>query len=433
VSAEQRVLKELLQSTSFDLRCNATSIVSAASLLRNRPSVTADSEAAFLADAVRTSCDLLSGLAANVLELRRLERGELRPTRVPFCVHSTLRSVIQMCVMAKSSGAELAWEDEARAAELLPPFVMGDPVLIGLVVQNLLTNAMKFCRNSRVLVHVALEQQQQRDAVLRVDVEDHGVGIAADSLERIFQRFERAPQDKGGGAGLGLHISRGFARAMGGDVCVRSVLGEGSTFTLRVPIRIMDADEAAAALAGSCVGAHAPSGQQEAPAPDFAARVRANEANRRRPVAAVDPFAEVSLDEMLQQLLTETREVFMYTAPLGRETYSRIAYISPSVHAVLGWDPAELVGQRGTFFFHPDDVEKHAAATAAMWARDAPTAAVMPLGMRRLRRADGGYLWMHVEAARVGDRYFGLLRDATQSMESQRSLKEYLLVRLVCF
>jgi PAS domain S-box-containing protein len=447
-SAAQRAVKELLLSTSFDLRCSATSIVSAASLLRARPSVQADAEAAFLADAVRTSCDMLSGLAANVLELRRLERGELRVSRVPFCVRDTLRAVIQMCHMAKCGGAELVWEDEERAAAALPPLVEGDTVLIGLVVQNLCTNAVKFANNTRVTVRVALEEPPP-DAppptlhTLRVDVEDRGVGVAPADFERIFAKYERAPQEQGGGAGLGLHISRGFARAMGGDVTLRSALGQGSTFTLCVPVRVLDATEAAAAAAAAAGGgntgdaaaataAEACRAAQEAPVPDLAARARANlqqggGALRMRSGADVDPFAEVSLDEMLLALLAESGEIFVYMHPLRRDTMSRLAYVSPSVRSVLGYDPASLIDKHGTWMLHPDDIEKHAAATAAMWARDAPSECAMSFGMRRVRHADGSYLWMNVEAARVGDVYYALLRDATRSKANQRSLKEYLL------
>ena len=69
--------------------------------------------------------------------------------------------------------------------------------------------------------------------MLRVDVADCGEGLSSEDCERVFKPFERAAPDKGGGAGLGLHISRAFARAMGGDVTVQSAPGVGSTCVLR--------------------------------------------------------------------------------------------------------------------------------------------------------------------------------------------------------
>ena len=199
---QERHLKDLLLSTSFDLRCSATSVISAASLLRSRPCVSADAEAAFLADAVRTSCDMLSGLASNVLELRRLERGELTVTRRAFSLVDTVRGVLQMCRMAKCGGADLVWADEAAAAAALPSLVESDPVLIALIVQNLVTNALKFSNTSRVTVRVAVEPRADADAgdasaaTLRIDVEDRGVGLAPADRERIFAKYERAAPDK---------------------------------------------------------------------------------------------------------------------------------------------------------------------------------------------------------------------------------------------
>lgn len=69
-------------------------------------------------------------------------------------------------------------------------------------------------------------------AVIVMDVSDKGVGLTAEDCERIFQAFERAAPEKGGGTGLGLHISRAFARAMGGDVTVASQVDVGSTCVL---------------------------------------------------------------------------------------------------------------------------------------------------------------------------------------------------------
>lgn len=136
VQAAQRALKDVLLSTSFDLRCAATSVVGASSLLRSRPAVMEDAEAAFLSDAVRVSCNMLNGLASNVLELRRLERGELKVTHAPFNLRETVGSVLQMCRMAKSTGAELVWANEAEAEATLPTLVEGDAALTALIVQS---------------------------------------------------------------------------------------------------------------------------------------------------------------------------------------------------------------------------------------------------------------------------------------------------------
>ncbi len=99
------------------------------------------------------------------------------------------------------------------------------------VVTNLLSNALKYGRSRPV--HVKLEKD---DEVVRLRIQDHGVGIPADALERIFSRFERAVTDRNyGGLGLGLYIANQIAEAHGGKIEVQSVRGSGSTFTLVLP------------------------------------------------------------------------------------------------------------------------------------------------------------------------------------------------------
>ena len=424
--AAQQALKDILLSTSFDLRCSATSVVGASSLLRNRPAVLADAEAAFLSDAVRVSCNMLNGLASNVLELRRLERGELKVTRAPFNLRETVRAVLQMCRMAKSTGAELVWTNEAEAEATLPPLLEGDAVLTALIVQNLAVNALKFSNGSQVDVRVALDaSDEDRTRVLRVDVSDRGVGVAPEDHDRIFQKYQRAAPESGGGAGLGLHISRGFARALGGDIDVRSVPGEGATFTLRVPVRLLDAAESAAAPlhGGACEASGA--SERDVPAPALFSRVEANMAAGRQPEK--DPFAQCSLQEMLLMMLSEANEIFCFTSPLGEDDCPRFAYVSPSVRKVLGWDPAQLIGKGCSCLVHPDDLDKHAAATSLLAAASSDDCGRMMFGMRRVLRADGSYIWMHLAAYQVGDLYYALWRDATRFKEAQASLKEYLL------
>jgi signal transduction histidine kinase len=104
---------------------------------------------------------------------------------------------------------------------------------------------MKFSRGSRVEVRLTMEVEppaqlppappQPPRPMLRVDVSDRGVGLSPEELERIFKPYEHAAPEKGGGTGLGLHVSRMFADAMGGTVSVESTLGVGSTCVRRRP------------------------------------------------------------------------------------------------------------------------------------------------------------------------------------------------------
>jgi signal transduction histidine kinase len=120
-------------------------------------------------------------------------------------------------------------------AELAPalPAVLAESAKLRVVVQNLLTNALKFTERGEIVVAA----ERPLEGVIQVHVRDTGPGIPAEAQERVFELFQQLqPGDmRRKGIGLGLALARRFARAMGGDLTVRSQLGEGSTFTLTLP------------------------------------------------------------------------------------------------------------------------------------------------------------------------------------------------------
>ena len=175
----------------------------------------------------------------------KLERGELALSPQAFSPAAALREVLRSCAFGLQRGAAgLRWVNEAEADTALPPLVEADLSHLSAITMNLVTNAIKFSHGSEVRVTARLEDasmmvppypplagpdESTMAKVLRIEVADAGAGLAAEDCERIFRAFERAAPEKGGGTGLGLHISRAFARAMGGDVTVASQVGAGST------------------------------------------------------------------------------------------------------------------------------------------------------------------------------------------------------------
>jgi signal transduction histidine kinase len=119
-----------------------------------------------------------------------------------------------------------------------------DPLRINQVITNLLSNAMKYGSAHPIEIEVSAE-----DGRARVVVRDHGVGIAPEDQDRIFERFERLlPIHHFGGFGLGLWIVKQVAQAHGGEVRVESTPGEGSTFIVELPCETLI--ESAAAASG---------------------------------------------------------------------------------------------------------------------------------------------------------------------------------------
>jgi CheY-like chemotaxis protein len=136
----------------------------------------------------------------------------------------------------------------------VPERVLADRTRVKQILFNLLNNAVKFSDRGVVVLDLHRASGEDGRAELEFVVTDTGIGMDQATLARLFQRFSQGDESRArrhGGAGLGLEISRSLARLMGGDVSARSVPGEGSSFSLRIPMRVVDAaPNAAPALAG---------------------------------------------------------------------------------------------------------------------------------------------------------------------------------------
>ena len=116
-----------------------------------------------------------------------------------------------------------------------------DETRVQQMLNNLLSNACKFTEKGTVTLKVTRTSQEESDWII-FDIIDTGMGIPKNSIQNIFHEFSQVDNSstrKFGGTGLGLAISRRFCLMMGGDITVKSVEGEGSTFTIEMPVKVM--------------------------------------------------------------------------------------------------------------------------------------------------------------------------------------------------
>ncbi len=180
------------------------------------------------ADVIVRSGKSLLAIINDLLDFSKIEAGklDLESTRVDL-VEVIDQVASLFWERARGKGVDFA----AYIAPEAPRFVIGDPVRIGQIVTNLVTNALKFTEQGYVLITVASDPK--REDMIRIAVRDTGVGIPKDKLAGVFAAFTQADQSttrRFGGTGLGLTICRRLARAMGGDIGVSSEVGKGSTF-----------------------------------------------------------------------------------------------------------------------------------------------------------------------------------------------------------
>ena len=173
----------------------------------------------------------MRALVDDILDVAKMETGNLTVEQIPMNLRMTMGDVSRL------------WEEQARAKGIdfrleltgCPVMIEGDAARLRQIVFNLLSNALKFTEKGAVTLRAEAVGQD----VLRIAVSDTGIGIPADKHEEIFESFKQVDAGttrKFGGTGLGLSICRNLARAMGGDMHVTSVSGEGSTFALTLPL-----------------------------------------------------------------------------------------------------------------------------------------------------------------------------------------------------
>jgi signal transduction histidine kinase/CheY-like chemotaxis protein len=250
---QARVLSEtksrFVATMSHEMRTPLHGILGLVRLLRQREN---DPLASRQLDLIRSSGDHLVNVINDVLDFARLEADGLPVHPQRFDLHGLLNEMAETAnVTACDKGLELLLEvDMPRDAD-----VHGDPVRIRQILHNLLGNAIKFTQHGAVSLRVTRASDAD---IVSFEVKDTGIGIAPHELARVFEAFHQAEgtyQRRFGGTGLGLTISRELARAMGGDITCSSQRGEGSVFTLTLPLRMVHSGhtmvEAAAAPAAS--------------------------------------------------------------------------------------------------------------------------------------------------------------------------------------
>ncbi|HUG23458.1 PAS domain S-box protein [Piscinibacter sp.] len=193
-------------------------------------------------DTIEQSGHHLLTLINDILDLSRIEAGKLEPELGQVHLPSFLRVVADI-VRVKAEQKNLLFRFETPAQ--LPEVVRADEKRLRQVLLNLLSNAVKFTDSGEVGLRVQAAPDRHA-CLLRFEVRDTGIGIAPESMPRLFRPFEQIgdASRRAGGTGLGLTISRELVRAMGGDITVDSAPGAGSRFTFELLLPILDSQTA---------------------------------------------------------------------------------------------------------------------------------------------------------------------------------------------
>ncbi len=227
-----RAKSAFLANMSHEIRTPMNAILGYAQILQHDEALNEEQRTAL--DVIARSGDHLLTLINDVLEMARIESGRISLSEESFDFHGLLNDIVRMFrIRTGSQGVALNLEEKGN----VPLVLRGDEGKIRQVLINLIGNAVKFTERGTVTLRVSAERDVRdsgNGAGVRIgiEIEDTGCGVLPGDFERIFAAFEQTEKGKNaGGTGLGLPISRHFARLMGGDLeLVRSEPGVGSLF-----------------------------------------------------------------------------------------------------------------------------------------------------------------------------------------------------------
>ncbi len=239
IAAEEanRSKSDFLANMSHEIRTPMNAIVGMCELILRDQDIS---------ESVRESCfniqssgrSLLS-IINDILDFSKIESGKLEIIESEFNIASMLNDVINMTMTRKG---DKKIEIMVHADPNIPCGLIGDEIRIRQIVINLMTNAVKFTNSGAVTLNVTCSEQDY-GINLKISVEDSGIGITEENLEKLFESFQQVDTRKNRsieGTGLGLAISKRLVTRMGGFINVSSVYGQGSVFSFVIPMRVSD-------------------------------------------------------------------------------------------------------------------------------------------------------------------------------------------------
>lgn len=224
---------------SHELRTPINGIIGTTNLFSDTP---LNEEQKLFVNTIKKSSDVLLTLINNILDISKIESGKMIAEQISFNL-STLLKDINDCFGFIAQQKNLILVVESRLPEAL--LLRGDMHKIKQVVFNLISNALKFTTQGQIRVKANLIEETDSVCRISIGVEDQGIGISQENLGKLFNDFVQTDSSmarKFGGTGLGLSLSKKFARLLGGDLFVKSELGVGSEFWLELNLEKVHVD-----------------------------------------------------------------------------------------------------------------------------------------------------------------------------------------------
>lgn len=234
-----RIKDSFLANMSHEIRTPLNSIIGFSDILGeklNDPKLEG-----YIAN-IQTSGRNLLNIVNEILDLAKLETASVELESQPFALADPLEYVGNSMMPLLLNKPEIKYS--SHIDPLLPPYFKGDGFRIGQILLNLANNSVKFTQKGSISIRVILAEMFEDAALVEFVVEDTGMGVAPDKIENLFKPYTQAELSvtrRFGGTGLGLSIVKHLVKLFNGTIEVKSKLGEGTSFTFRIPLAISEA------------------------------------------------------------------------------------------------------------------------------------------------------------------------------------------------
>jgi signal transduction histidine kinase/DNA-binding response OmpR family regulator len=229
-----KIKEQFLANMSHEIRTPIHGIISLTQFVLN---TTPTEEQKNYLDLIRKSADTLLVIVNDILDLSKIDSGKMTFEEIPFNLKDTFSASVAAFI---PKTIEKKIELKTEISNELPQEIIGDPVRLTQIINNLLGNAIKFTDKGYVFIGAKLSESNEEYNVIEFTIKDSGIGISADKIDSIFESFTQAGNDitrKFGGTGLGLTITKQLIERQNGTIHVESVINEGTTFKFCIPYK----------------------------------------------------------------------------------------------------------------------------------------------------------------------------------------------------
>ncbi len=235
-----KIKEQFLANMSHEIRTPINAVVGFSNLLQKTP---LQNEQKQFVDLIQTSGENLLAVVNDILDISKLEAGMMRISKNPFNIREKCMAN-EMMFYHKAREKSISFS--SKIDQNIPDMLVGDAERLNQVMTNLINNAIKFTSEGEVNVEIKMKNKTSGKVDLLFSVKDSGIGIPANKISAIFERFEQADSETSrqyGGTGLGLSIVKKIINLQGGEISVQSEPGRGSDFMFTISYDYIDTSE----------------------------------------------------------------------------------------------------------------------------------------------------------------------------------------------